>query len=36
VNDAQPRARAVAIAGDRILAVGTDAEVRAHETLRRA
>ena len=32
VDDAQPRARAVAIAGGRILAVGTDAEVRAHET----
>ena len=32
VDDAQPRARAVAIADGRILAVGTDAEVRAHET----
>ena len=32
VDDAQPRARAVAIAAGRILAVGTDAEVRAHET----
>ena len=32
VDDAQPRAGAVAIAGGRILALGTDAEVRAHET----
>ena len=32
VDDAQPRAQAVAIAAGRILAVGTDAEVRAHET----
>ena len=32
VDDAQPRAQAVAIADGRILAVGTDAEVRAHET----
>ena len=32
VDDPQPRARAVAIAGGRILVVGTDAEVRAHET----
>ena len=32
MDDAQPRAGAVAIAGGRILALGTDAEVRAHET----